>query len=123
MRCFWIIISKLIISRDTEDNSTVITRAGFQFLLLSTGQQVWLFLLHYLHTAGQRGLDPAQCLAFLFQLSFSTLGKVQATPIISLREIYFQMITNLISFLQMHEASSYFNPFLPQPFIKQNTIR
>lgn len=59
-----------------EDGSTVITRAGFQFLLLGTGKQVWLFLLHYLQTANQRGLDSAHCLAFLFQLSFSTLGKV-----------------------------------------------
>lgn len=60
-----------------EDGSTVITRAGFQFLLLGTGKQVWLFLLHYLQTANQRGLDAAHCLAFLFQLSFSTLGKVR----------------------------------------------
>lgn len=39
--------------------------------------QVWLFLQHYLHTAEKRSLSAAECLAFLYQLSFSTLGKVR----------------------------------------------
>ncbi|CAH2240924.1 jg9660 [Pararge aegeria aegeria] len=64
-----------LMTRDAEDGSAVITRAGFQFLLLSTAKQVWLFLQHYLHTAEKRSLSAAECLAFLYQLSFSTLGK------------------------------------------------
>lgn len=62
--------------RDEEDGSPVITRQGFQFLLLDRQAQVWHFLLQYLDTVEQRGLDLAECLTFLFQLSFSTLGKV-----------------------------------------------
>lgn len=54
----------------------MITRQGFQFLLLDRQAQVWHFLLQYLDTVEQRGLDLAECLTFLFQLSFSTLGKV-----------------------------------------------
>lgn len=54
----------------------MITRQGFQFLLLDTQAQVWHFILQYLDTVEQRGLDLADCLTFLFQLSFSTLGKV-----------------------------------------------
>ncbi|VVC97930.1 unnamed protein product [Leptidea sinapis] len=40
--------------------------------------KVWLFLQHYLHTAEKRNLSSAECLAFLYQLSFSTLGKRKA---------------------------------------------
>ncbi|PIK59181.1 hypothetical protein BSL78_03878 [Apostichopus japonicus] len=53
----------------------VITPAGFQFLLLSTSSQVWYFMLQYLETAESRDVNLVNQLSFLFQLSFSTLGK------------------------------------------------
>lgn len=68
-----------LMKRDEEDGSPVITRQGFQFLLLDTHAQVWHFILQYLDTVEQRGLDLAECLTFLFQLSFSTLGKDYST--------------------------------------------
>ncbi|XP_021203670.1 general transcription factor IIH subunit 4 isoform X4 [Bombyx mori] len=80
-----------LMTRDAEDGSAVITRAGFQFLLLSTPKQVWLFLQHYLHTAERRSLSAAECLAFLYQLSFSTLGKDYSTE---------GMSNNMLVFLQ-----------------------
>uniref|UniRef100_UPI00358E0753 general transcription factor IIH subunit 4-like isoform X1 n=1 Tax=Myxine glutinosa TaxID=7769 RepID=UPI00358E0753 len=52
-----------------------ITSAGFQFLLLDTSSQLWLFMLQYLRSAEARGMDLVEILSFLFQLSFSTLGK------------------------------------------------
>ncbi|RUS87207.1 hypothetical protein EGW08_005047, partial [Elysia chlorotica] len=52
-----------------------ITAEGFQFLLMDTSSQVWFFLLQYLDTVQTRGMDLVECLTFLFQLSFSTLGK------------------------------------------------
>lgn len=61
---------------DEEDGSPIITREGFQFLLLDTPAQVWYFILQYLDTVESRGLNLVECLTFLFQLSFSTLGKV-----------------------------------------------
>ncbi|XP_028161389.1 general transcription factor IIH subunit 4 [Ostrinia furnacalis] len=80
-----------LMTRDAEDNSAVITRAGFQFLLLSTPKQVWLFLQHYLLTAEKRSMSAAECLAFLYQLSFSTLGKDYSTE---------GMSNNMLVFLQ-----------------------
>ena len=81
--CNWLIIImwNLIVARwpvcsDEEDGSPVITREGFQFLLLDTPSQVWYFILQYLDTVESRGLDLVDCLTFLFQLSFSTMGKV-----------------------------------------------
>ncbi|NXF28098.1 TF2H4 factor, partial [Rhodinocichla rosea] len=52
-----------------------ITSAGFQFLLLDTPAQLWFFILQYLRGAEARGMDLVEILSFLFQLSFSTLGK------------------------------------------------
>uniref|UniRef100_A0A8C2WDZ6 General transcription factor IIH subunit 4 n=1 Tax=Cyclopterus lumpus TaxID=8103 RepID=A0A8C2WDZ6_CYCLU len=52
-----------------------ITSAGFQFLLLDTASQLWYFTLQYLNTAQSRGMDLVEILSFLFQLSFSTLGR------------------------------------------------
>lgn len=57
----------------------MITREGFQFLLLDTASQVWYFMLQYLDTVNSRNLDLVECLTFLFQLSFSTLGKDYST--------------------------------------------
>ncbi|XP_065331992.1 general transcription factor IIH subunit 4 [Cloeon dipterum] len=69
-----------LMKRDEEDGgSTCITKEGFQFLLLDTPAQVWYFLLQYLDTVESRGMDLVSCLAFLFQLSFSTLGKDYST--------------------------------------------
>ncbi|KAJ4928595.1 hypothetical protein JOQ06_016385 [Pogonophryne albipinna] len=52
-----------------------ITSAGFQFLLLDTASQLWYFTLQYLNTAQSRGMELVEILSFLFQLSFSTLGR------------------------------------------------
>ncbi|GLG94312.1 hypothetical protein R5R35_013875 [Gryllus longicercus] len=68
-----------LMKRDEEDGSPVITREGFQFLLLDTSSQVWYFILQYLDTVETRGLDLVECLTFLFQLSFSTMGKDYST--------------------------------------------
>nr|CAD7402489.1 unnamed protein product [Timema cristinae] len=67
-----------LMKRDEEDGSPVITREGFQFLLLDTPSQVWYFILQYLDTVEARGLDLVDCLTFLFQLSFSTISKRKA---------------------------------------------
>ncbi|KAG5873371.1 hypothetical protein JTB14_022974 [Gonioctena quinquepunctata] len=68
-----------LMKRDEDDGSLVITRRGFQFLLLDRQAQLWHFLLQYLDTVEERGLDLVECLTFLFQLSFSTLGKDYST--------------------------------------------
>ncbi|XP_043283266.1 general transcription factor IIH subunit 4 [Venturia canescens] len=80
-----------LMKRDEEDGSPVITQAGFQFLLLDTASQVWYFILQYLDTIEARGLDLVECLTFLFQLNFSTLGKDYSTE---------GMSEGLLTFLQ-----------------------
>ena len=46
---------------------------------MDTSAQVWYFLLQYLGTTESRNLDLVECLGFLFQLSFSSLGQVMIT--------------------------------------------
>ena len=57
-------------------NEHAITSAGFQFLLLDSPTQIWYFMLKYLDKCDSIDLNLTTCLAFIFQLSFSTLGKV-----------------------------------------------
>ena len=59
-----------------QDSAPVITRQGFQFLLMDRSSQVWFFMLQYLDSVSARGMSLVECLSFLFQLSFSQLGKV-----------------------------------------------
>ncbi|XP_076308554.1 general transcription factor IIH subunit 4 marionette isoform X2 [Tachypleus tridentatus] len=68
----------LMRNEETETNP-VITTDGFQFLLMDTSTQVWYFMLNYLETVESRGLHLVECLTFLFQLSFLTIGKDYST--------------------------------------------
>uniref|UniRef100_A0A3Q3WER9 General transcription factor IIH subunit 4 n=1 Tax=Mola mola TaxID=94237 RepID=A0A3Q3WER9_MOLML len=68
-----------------------ITSSGFQFLLLDTASQLWYFTLQYIKTAQSRGMDLVEILSFLFQLSFSTLGRDYSVE---------GMSDSLLSFLQ-----------------------
>lgn len=71
--------SSLIKLEDSNDTNPIITANGFQFLLMDTSSQVWYFLLKYLETVESKGLNLAESLIFLFQLSFLTLGKDYST--------------------------------------------
>lgn len=70
-----ILLHANLMKRDESDGSPVITRQGFQFLLLDTQSQVWHFMMQYLDTCESKGLNLAECLSMLFQLSFSMLGR------------------------------------------------
>lgn len=85
-----VLLSANLMKRDdTNDKVPVITRQGFQFLLLDTQSQVWHFMLQYLDACDQKNLS--ECLSLLFQLSFSTLGRDYSTEGLS---------KNLLDFLQ-----------------------
>lgn len=52
-----------------------ITTFGFQFLLMNQPSQVWFFILQYLKTCEQRDMNLVECIIYLFQLTFSSIGK------------------------------------------------
>ena len=95
-----ILLHSGLMARDPDDaNQHIITKSGFQFLLMETSSQVWYFMLQYLDTGNNilifmhtsliryffivtvamRNMSLVECLNFLFQLSFSTLGKDYTT--------------------------------------------
>nr|CAG4646190.1 EOG090X04KD [Macrothrix elegans] len=80
-----------LMRKENGETQMSITKDGFQFLLMDTSAQVWYFLLQYLDTATSRNLDLTECLSFLFQLSFSTLGQDYSTD---------NMSESLLKFLQ-----------------------
>ncbi|KAJ3609324.1 hypothetical protein NHX12_023847 [Muraenolepis orangiensis] len=69
------LLSQAGLMRSDPGEAPCITSAGFQFLLLDTASQLWYFTLQYLNTAQSRGMELVEILSFLFQLSFSTLGR------------------------------------------------
>lgn len=91
----------LIVDDDNSDGknnsigSSLITSDGFQFLLMDTSSQVWYFMIQYLETVEKASSEAnmIECLSFLLQLSFTTLGQVYASDESLLND-------NLQSFLQ-----------------------
>lgn len=86
-----ILLHANLMRRDERDGTPSITRQGFQFLLLDSQAQVWHFMLQYLDTCEERGLNLPECLSMLFQLSFSTLGRDYSSE---------GMSSGLLTFLQ-----------------------
>ncbi|KAK7487264.1 hypothetical protein BaRGS_00021492 [Batillaria attramentaria] len=84
-----VLVNSGLMAKEEGEALPSITQEGFQFLLMDTASQVWYFLLQYLDTVQSRGLDLVSCLAFLFQLSFSTLGKDYSTEGMSESQLRF----------------------------------
>merc|ERR1719494_1221961 len=91
-----ILVSSGLMSCESKTSAPVITQAGFQFLLMDTASQVWYFMLQYLDTVETRGMDLVGCLSFLFQLSFSFLGKDYPTD--GMSESQFSFLQHLREF-------------------------
>lgn len=70
--------SKLIIF-DQDDPMPCITSDGFQFLLMDTKSQIWLFVLKLLELIDSKTSNLIDCLTFLLQLNFSTYGRDYST--------------------------------------------
>lgn len=70
--------SKLVIF-EQNDRVPCITSDGFQFLLMDTKSQIWLFVLKLLELIDTKSANMVECLTFLLQLNFSTHGKDYST--------------------------------------------
>lgn len=104
-----VLINSGLLTFEVQDQSTSITSAGFQFLLLDTSSQVWYFMVQYLNS--KSGLELVQCLSFLFQISFSVLGKDY--PVKSLTEaqfVFLQLLREIGLAFQRKRKSKRFYP-------------
>ncbi|XP_070582185.1 general transcription factor IIH subunit 4-like [Ptychodera flava] len=89
-----------------DSGNPVISQAGFQFLLMDTPSQVWFFMLQYLETAETRGLDLVEALNFLFQLSFSTLGKDYSTENMNESQLQFLQVLRELGLVYQRKRKS-----------------
>jgi transcription initiation factor TFIIH subunit 4 len=77
------LIHARLITQEEHSANPMITADGFQFLLLDTSSQVWFFMTKYLETVESKGWNIVECLSFLFQMSFATLGRLYSSDKLS----------------------------------------
>ncbi|PWA56577.1 transcription factor-related protein [Artemisia annua] len=59
--------------RDRE--GALLTESGFQFLLMDTNAQLWYIIREYISNSEDRGVDSADLISFLLELSFHVTGE------------------------------------------------
>ncbi|XP_073278106.1 general transcription and DNA repair factor IIH subunit TFB2 isoform X1 [Primulina huaijiensis] len=52
-----------------------LTESGFQFLLMDTNAQLWYIVREYISNSEERGVDAADLISFLLELSFHNTGE------------------------------------------------
>ncbi|KAJ4976504.1 hypothetical protein NE237_001610 [Protea cynaroides] len=63
----------LLSQRDKE--APRLTEKGFQFLLMDTNAQLWYIIREYISNSEDRGVDSADLISFLLELSFHVAGE------------------------------------------------
>ncbi|XP_054158025.1 general transcription factor IIH subunit 4-like [Oppia nitens] len=106
-----VLIQANLIRLDDPNDIPDITANGFQFLLMDVMSQVWHFLVKYLETLQTKGLDLAEALIFLFQLSFLTLGKNYSTE--SMSDSNLSILQNLREFGLVYQRKRKDGRFYP----------
>jgi len=104
-----VLINAGLLTFDGQEQTTSITSSGFQFLLLDTSSQVWYFMVQYLNA--KVGAELVQCLSFLFQISFSVLGKDYAVKNLTEAQFNFlQLLREIGLAFQRKRKSKRFYP-------------
>ncbi|XP_022728539.1 RNA polymerase II transcription factor B subunit 2-like isoform X1 [Durio zibethinus] len=61
--------------RQRDKEAPRLTESGFQFLLMDTNAQLWYIIREYISNSEEQGVDQADLIAFLLELSFHTTGE------------------------------------------------
>uniref|UniRef100_A0A7C9AEZ8 RNA polymerase II transcription factor B subunit 2 n=2 Tax=Opuntia streptacantha TaxID=393608 RepID=A0A7C9AEZ8_OPUST len=97
---------------EREKDTPRLTEYGFQFLLMDTNAQLWYIIREYIANAEERGVDPADLISFLLELSFHETG--QAYNINTLDEDQMSTVKDLADLglvkLQQGRKESWFIP-------------
>ncbi|CAN6689831.1 unnamed protein product [Malus baccata var. baccata] len=100
----------LLSQRDRE--APRLTESGFQFLLMDTNAQLWYIMREYISNSEERGLDSADLISFLLELSFHVTG--EAYNINTLNERQKNIVKDLADLglikLQQGRKDSWFIP-------------
>ncbi|XP_074307670.1 general transcription and DNA repair factor IIH subunit TFB2 [Silene latifolia] len=95
-----------------EKEGSRLTEYGFQFLLMDTNAQLWYIIREYIANAEERGVEAADLISFLLELSFHEMG--QAYNINTLTEVQSSVIKDLadLGLVRLHKGmkESWFIP-------------
>ncbi|XP_027080328.2 general transcription and DNA repair factor IIH subunit TFB2-like isoform X2 [Coffea arabica] len=101
-----------LLSQKDDKEPPRLTEGGFQFLLMDTNAQLWYIIREYIGNSEERGLDSADLVSFLLELSFHATG--EAYNINTLSDIQRTIIRDLADLglvkLQQGRKESWFIP-------------
>ncbi|XP_061349423.1 general transcription and DNA repair factor IIH subunit TFB2 isoform X3 [Gastrolobium bilobum] len=101
---------RLLSQRDKE--APKLTESGFQFLLMDTNAQLWYIIREYISNSEERGVDAADLISFMLELSFHVIG--EAYNINTLTDFQRNIIKDLADLglvkLQQGRKESWFIP-------------
>ncbi|KAJ4703458.1 RNA polymerase II transcription factor B subunit 2 [Melia azedarach] len=100
----------LLTQRDKE--APRLTESGFQFLLMDTNAQLWYIVREYISNSQERGVNQADLISFLLELSFHVAG--EAYNINTVNDLQRSMIKDFADLglvkLQQGRKESWFIP-------------
>lgn len=106
------IFQRGLMSQSREREAPKLTESGFQFLLMDTNAQLWYIIREYITNSEERGIDSADLISFLLELSFHVTG--EAYNMNTLTEIQRNVIKDLADLglvkLQQGRKESWFIP-------------
>lgn len=94
-------ISNTSDNSQTDSDSAVLTASAFQFLLWNRRVQIWFFIIQLLEFSQKNSKDITECLALLFELSFSTFGKAYSSENFTPTKEYFLQELRTIGLVSM----------------------
>ncbi|CAI9106700.1 OLC1v1005913C2 [Oldenlandia corymbosa var. corymbosa] len=106
------IFQRGLLSQRDEKEPPRLTEGGFQFLLMDTNAQLWYIIREYITNSEEHGLDSADLISFLLELSFHATG--EAYSLNTLNDIQQTIIRDLADLglvkLQKGMRESWFIP-------------
>ncbi|OIV93194.1 hypothetical protein TanjilG_24409 [Lupinus angustifolius] len=101
---------RLLSQRDRD--APKLTESGFQFLLMNTNAQLWYIIREYISNSEERGVDAADLISFMLEISFHVIG--EAYNINTLTDFQRSIIKDLADLglvkLQQGRKESWFIP-------------
>ncbi|KAK6150421.1 hypothetical protein DH2020_015353 [Rehmannia glutinosa] len=106
------IFQRGLLSQKDDKEPPKLTESGFQFLLMDTNAQLWYIVREYISNCEDLGVDTADLISFLLELSFHVTGK--AYNLNTLSDIQRNIIKDLADLglvkLQQGRKESWFIP-------------
>lgn len=82
-----------LLSQKDDKEPLKLTESGFQFLLMDTNAQLWYIIREYINNSEERGVDSADLISFMLELSFHVTG--EAYNINTLNDVQRSIIRDL----------------------------